>query len=125
MFRLLFVDAACCLAVVSLAERHSSASWKLMLLDFPLPKRQSGIFTSKTRLPLPAPECESHFPLGNLELSFLFECGIVFVEFPSRKHGIKGALQKFQYSHVRAEEEYYLSHNSRTCNKRVIECNKV
>ena len=50
--------------------------------------------TQDSRLPLPASGCESHFPLGNLELSFLFECGIVFVEFPSRKHGIKGALQR-------------------------------
>jgi hypothetical protein len=62
-----------------------------MLLDFPLPKRQSGIFTSNTRLPLPAPGCESHVSLENLGVSFLFICRIVFVEFPSRKHGIKGA----------------------------------
>ena len=72
-----------------------------MPLDFPLPKRQIGIFTSNTRLPLPVPGCELHFPLGKLELSFLFECGIIFVEFPSRKHGIKGALQRKQYEHFK------------------------
>ncbi len=95
LFRLLFVDAPSCRAAVMLSARSPSASSTLMILDFPLPKRQSGVFTSYTKLPLPVPGCESHFPWGNLEASFFFKCGIVFVELPSpsRKHGINGALQ--------------------------------
>ncbi len=56
LFRLLFVDAACCRAraAVILSARRFSASSTLMLLDFPLPKLQSGVFTSYTKLPLPA-----------------------------------------------------------------------
>ena len=97
--RLFFVSSACRRAADTLSPRFVSASETVMDLAFGRPKRHSGILTSYTRLPLPAPGLESHFPghsspwFSRLCCSFkrlissLFENGIVLVELPSRKQG--------------------------------------
>ncbi len=66
-----------------------------MVLALPLPNLQRGIFASKTLLPSPAIALFLHEETPrDADDSPRFDIGIVFVELPSKKHGMSGALHK-------------------------------